>query len=266
MTASRPADSLAVRVRRTSQLVRVLAPREIRIRYRQSALDVAWALITPASMAAVYGVVLTRSFNADGAGAPYFSMAWCGLVLWMFFANSLGTAVTSLISSADLVTKVYFPREALPLAAVAASMVDLFVGLLTVCIILPVQGVTFGVSSLALVLPLLVLVVWTTAIATLLAVIASFIRDVTHLVSLFIRVGFFATPVMYDASILPGPLRWTATFSPIAVAITGFRDAVLHQRALDVTLLSAHLLVGLGVVFLSILYTRAVEDRIADAV
>lgn len=258
-------QTLRARLRWTTELVIVLAPRELRTRYRQSALDIAWALITPVTVACVYGVVLT-SFNVSGNGVPYLSMAWCGLVLWTFTANAVGGGVSCMISFSGLVTKVYFPREALPLSIVGASFPDLGIGLITVAILLPIQGVRPGWVAVTAVLPIAVLILWVAAATVMAAVVAAFIRDVPHLVSLVLRVGFFATPVMYDAASLPPAWRWSAEVSPVAASIDGFRDAVLRGRLPNLQLLSIHLFIGAAALVASILYTRSVESRITDAV
>jgi len=263
---SAPHPSLAARCRWTIDLVRVLTPREIRSRYRQSVLDIAWALISPISVLIVYGIVLTQSFRVSGDGAPYLSLAWTGLVLWTFFASALSSAASSLISAHDLLTKVFFPKEALPLSMVGASLADLGIGLLTVAVLLPVQGVHPTRWAPLALLPIVVLVVWAAAICVLTAVIGAFVRDIPHLVQLFVRVGFFATPVMYDENRLPHALHWTATVSPIAVAIDGFRSALLFGRRPDLTLLVVHLVLGAVLLWLSVLYTRAVESRVTDVV
>ncbi len=260
------ARGLRARAHWTLELIRVLTPREVRSRYRQSVLDLAWALITPVSILIVYGVVLTQSFSVDGNGIPYLSMAWTGLILWTFFAGALGSAAVSLIYSADLITKVYFPKEAIPLSMVGASMVDLGIGLVTVAVIIPIQGVGVTWTAFIVVLPLLVLVAWTAALSVIVAVLAAFIRDVPHVVQLVVRVGFFATPVMYDASSLPRSLQWSATVSPIAAAIEGVRQSVLRGQVPDVPLLVVHLVIGLALFVGAILYTRSVESRLTDVV
>jgi ABC-type polysaccharide/polyol phosphate export permease len=214
----------------------------------------------------VYGVVLTQSFDVDGNGIPYLSMAWSGLVLWTFFSGALGSSAVSLIYSADLITKVYFPKEAIPLSMVGASMVDLGIGLLTVVIIMPIQGLIPTWTAIFGLLPLLVLISWAAALSVFVAVLAAFIRDVPHAVQLIIRVGFFITPVMYDAESLPPSLRWTAVASPVAASIDGFREAVLRGNVPDLPVLLAHLVVGVSLFVASVSYTRAVEARLTDVV
>lgn len=257
------ADALG-RARWTLELVRVLAPRELRTRYRQSVLDVAWALISPIAVLVVYGIVLTQSFDVTGEGVPYLSLAWSGLVLWTFFAGSLGGAVVSLISSRELVTKVPFPKEALPLSVVGASLVDLAIGLVTVVVLALVQGIRPGWTVVLAPIPLVLLILWSAALGVFVAAIAAFIRDVPHVVQLVIRVGFFATPVMYAASILPPAFRWTAWVSPMAVSIEAFRDAVLRGEVPDLGLLAIHLMVAAALLVAAVRYTRSVEGRLTD--
>ena len=252
------------RARWTFELVRVLAPRELRTRYRQSVLDIAWALISPIAVLVVYGIVLTQSFDVSGEGIPYLSLAWSGLVLWTFFATSLGSSASSLISSRDLVTKVNFPKEALPLSMVGASLADLGIGLVTVFILALVQGIEPTWTVLLFPLPLLVLIAWASALGILAGVLAAFVRDIPHVVQLVVRVGFFATPVMYDAAILPPAFRWTAWVSPLAVSIEAFRDAVLRGHVPNLALLGVHLALGLALLVGAVAYTRSVETRISD--
>lgn len=257
--------SYGQRVRRIAALGRMLVPREIRIRYRQSAFDVAWALVVPIVTMGVYGVVLTN-FGAVAACGPYVSSAWIGVVLWTFAATSVGSAVTSLVGSADLITKLYFPREALPVSMVGAAGVDLGIGVATIFPLLLIQGVRPSLSWIAFVLPLGVLVVWVLAAAIVVAVVAPFVRDLVHGVHLLLRVGFFAVPVMYEVPFLPDALRWTARANPLAVAITESRAALLCAEWPDLALLGAHGALGVLALAGAVLYTASVESRIADVV
>jgi lipopolysaccharide transport system permease protein len=257
---------LVARARRVAALLPILVRREIRTRYRTSVLDLGWAVITPVALMTVYGLVLTRSFDVTATCAPYLTSAWAGVVLWTAFANAVGSAATSLTSSADLITKVYFPLEAMPLSVAGVSLLDLAVGLVSLIGLALVQGVHLGPTAFAAVLPIAVLIVWTALISMVTAVLATFVRDVIHGVALALRLGFFATPVMYEVGFLPGALRWTATANPIAASITGVRATVLCGVAPATALLAAHLLVGLGACGLSVVYIRSVESRVVDVV
>ena len=254
------------RERRVLELLGPLVHREIRSRYRTSALDVLWALVNPVVTMAVYGFVLTRGFDVQAHCGPYLVSAWSGLVLWVFFATSVTAAVTSIISSSQTVTKVYFPREALPLAATGSALLDLAIGLLTVLVLLVLSGVGFSFHTVLAVLPLLMLVLWTAALAVFLAAFAAFARDVVHVVQLVTRVGIFAVPVFYEQRLLPDVLDWMNVVNPVTVAIEGFRACVICGRSPALGLLAIH--VGLAVCLLvaSLLYMRRVEARISDLV
>lgn len=254
------------RVSRVAALLPILVKREIRTRYRTSALDLAWTIITPVTMMVVYGFILTRSFNVTSSCGPYLSSAWTGLVLWTAFATAVGTGVYSLIASSDLITKVYFPLESMPLAMVGASLIDVVVGMVTLVGLALVQGVPVGWVALTGLLPLAVLVVWSAAIAMITAVVAVFVRDAVHGVNLAIRVGFFATPVMYESSLLPAGLAWTAKANPVAASIDGMRSALLCGTLPSVKLLAAQLALGCGLFALAVLYTRSIESRVVDVV
>ena len=258
--------SVRGRVSRVASLLPILAKREIRTRYRTSALDLAWSIITPVTMMAVYGFILTRSFNVTSACGPYLSSAWTGLVLWTAFATAVGTGVYSLIGSADVITKVYFPLESMPLAMVAASLIDLAVGVVTMVALALVQGVPITGALVTGLLPLAVLIVWSAVIAIVASVIAVFVRDVVHGVNLAIRVGFFATPVMYESTLLPASLAWSAKVNPVAVAIDGMRSALLCGNVPSIKLLGAHLAAGLALLVLAVGYTRSIESRVVDVV
>jgi len=254
------------RARRVRSLLPILITREIRTRYRTSLLDLTWAVITPLALLGVYGFILANSFNVTAACGSYLSSAWAGLVLWTAFATAVGGAVYSLVASSDLITKVYFPLEAMPLSVAGASLLDLGVGLLSLVVLIVVQGIPMGAWAAGALLPIAVLVVWAAVISVLVAVLATFVRDTIHAVNLALRLGFFATPVMYDASFLPPALAWTASVNPVAAAIAGLRDTMLCATAPDTKLLAVHLAVGLVVFGLAILYVRSVESRIVDVV
>jgi lipopolysaccharide transport system permease protein len=242
----------------------MLAPRELRVRYRQSVLDIAWALINPVVVLAVYGYILTQSFDVTSACAPYLTSAWTGLIVWTFFATAVGSAVTSLISSTDLITKVYFPRETIPLSIAGATLADLGVGFVTLVVLMFIQRVPLTWWALVSILPIAVIVVWSAAISIFASVIASFVRDAVHAVHLAIRVGFFATPVMYEASTLPPSVQWTAQVNPVAVSIEGMRATLLCGMAPAWRTLSIQLAVAGLALVAGVLYTRSVEARMVD--
>lgn len=254
------------RAERTWALVRVLAAREFRIRRRQSAWDTAWSLVTPVVVLVVYGVVITQVFGVEDHGVPYLSLVWTGMVVWTMFATAVGAGVQSLVSNGDLISKVYFPREALPFADVAASLFDLAIGGVVLLVLILVQIGGFAATAFAALPAMVVLVLWTAAVTCLLATVAVFVRDFTHITRLLLQVGFFATPVMYSADLLPDWLRTIEKLNPLAVCIDALRDALLIQRWPDWPLLGAHAFAGAVLVVLAVRYTASVENRMVDVV
>jgi ABC-type polysaccharide/polyol phosphate export permease len=250
----------------TAVLLREFTLREFRTRYRQSTLDIAWSFVTPIAVMAVYGIVLRTAFGVDGDGIPYYVFAWSGMVMWTFFAGGLGGATPSLIIASDLLAKIYFPREILPLSVVGASCIDLAIGLVTVVVLALIQGTGLGITAMASVFAVVLLLIWTSALAVLAAAVAVFVRDVNHLVQLLLRIGFFATPIMYPVSVLPEQWRWTASVNPVAVSIEALRDTLLRGEWPDWPLLAVQALVGGALLVCGVLYTRSVESRMADVV
>lgn len=247
-------------------LVLALARRDLKTRYRQSALDVAWGFITPVVVMLVYGVVLKGAFDVSGDDLPYLSFAWTGVVAWSFFASGISQGVPSLISAADLISKVYFPRESVPLATVVAALPDLAIASATVLVVAALQGVAPGAHAVLAIVPLALLIIWTAALAVLGAVLTVFVRDVNHGAQLALRVGFFATPVMYPISQLPDGLQWLGVVNPVGVAIEALRDTVLRNTSPDWSLLAIQGVVGTVLLVASIAYARSVEDRMVDVI
>jgi ABC-type polysaccharide/polyol phosphate export permease len=261
---SEPSRSVVGRLAWTTSLLRTLTPREFRIRYRASALDLGWSLITPVALLLVYGVILTGAFDVTGGCAPYLSTAWAGLVVWAFFSSAVGSSAHSLLVSSDLVSKVYFPREAIPLAEVGVSLIDLAIGLVTFVAVFLVQGVPVTHTVVAAVPAILLVVIWSAAISIFAAVLSVLVRDVGHAVGLGLRLGFFATPVMYEADALPERLGWIAVVNPVAVAIGALRDSVLCGTWPSWSLLGAQLVVGIAVLAAALWYVGRIEDRLVD--
>jgi len=257
------ARPLGPRLARTWALLQVLTPREFRVRYRESLLDLAWAVVTPVVILIVYGIILSRAFGATGACAPYISSAWTGLVVWTFFSGALGIATTSLITASSLTSKIYFPREAIPLADVGVSSIDFGIAFVTIFIVAGIQGVAPTITVIAAVPVILMVVIWTCALSIFSAAIAVFIRDLTQAVQLLLRAGFFATPVMYEAKFL-GSMAWIAVVNPIAVGIDSLRRCLLCGTWPNWSLLAIQTVLGAALLFASLLYMRKVEHRMAD--
>jgi ABC-type polysaccharide/polyol phosphate export permease len=232
---------------RTAELWRVrgllyqLALRDVRIRYKQALFGFGWALLAPA-LVVLAGVTL-RLTLARGAGHSTGLSAVAGIAVkatpWSFFAAAVGVATSSLTSNAALLTKVYFPREALPLGVVLAHLVDLAAGLLTVGVIVAVTGAPLTPALLWVPVLLAVLVVLTVAASILLSCLNLFFRDVKYIVQVLLTFGIFFTPVFFDLSMLDPRIAQLLMLNPLAPILEGLRLAVVEGHALTVPLAMA---------------------------
>jgi len=262
----RARSSLWSRVRSELPLLRLWALRVFRTRYRQSALDLLWSVLSPVAVLLIYGFILTAAFDVTGDGIPYLSFAWAGLVVWTFFSTTVQSASVSVTTVADTITKVYFPREVIPLAEVGAGLIDLAIGLVILVALAIAQGITFSITVVAVVPVVLVLAAWTAAVSIFVATISVFLRDLRPAIGLVLRVGFIAMPIMYPVSSLPDGFKWTADVSTITVLAEALRSCMLEGDWPDWGLLLIHGLVAGLLLVGAVAYTRAIEHRMVDVV
>lgn len=251
---------LGDRLRTMAPLLRSWIRRELRVRYRQSVLRASWSLVQPVTILLTYGLVLTQVLDVSSDEAPYLTFAWSGIVVFTFVQQCLGQGVGSIQQAGPLISRIYFPREVLPLSVVGTAAVDL--GVMTVLLVV-VSWVQVGpptVHLLGLVPTYLAVGLWSAGIALGASAITVFRRDLNHAMPLILRVLFIVTPVMYPAALLPD----AATWSPIAIAVEGTRDAVYRGAWPDPIATGASLVLGLGVLVAGFQVLRRLERRMGD--
>jgi lipopolysaccharide transport system permease protein len=206
-----------------SQMIR----RDLLIRYKQAVMGFAWAVFMPLINTVVFSVIFMRVAPVQ-TDVPYPLFAYCGLLAWNFFASSLKFSVNSLTANPNLVSKVYFPREVFPFSAVLVALVDLFVGAIVLVALMAYYGVQPTWAVLFLPVVLLVHVMFTAAIALLLAMANLFYRDVKYLFELVITVWMFATSVVYPVERIGGWLSLVFQLNPMTPIIDAYRAVLLH--------------------------------------
>jgi len=248
------------------ELLYFLIWRDLKVRYRQTAIGVAWVVIQPLVTTAIFAVIFGRLAGLPSEGVPYPVFVFAALLPWQMFSGAISRAAVSLVSNANLVTKVYFPRLLVPLAAVLSGLVDLTVFLVILAGMMGWYRVTPSWAVLTLPLLVLVVVLAAVAIGILLAALNVRYRDVQQAVPFLIQIWFLASPVAYSASLVPaGPWRVLYNLNPMTGVIQGFRWALLGKGPPDpLTWISLAatvvLLVG------GLLYFRRFEDSFADVV
>lgn len=211
------------------ELLWFFAWRDVKIRYKQTVFGAAWAVAQPVLLAVVFTVFLGRLAGVPSDGIPYAVFALSGLVPWTLFSQATDAASMSLVGSSNLVSKVYFERMALPIAAAAAFLPDFLIATVVLLVVTMVYGITPEAS--AVLLPLFGLFAFITAvgIGTLLAAINVRYRDVKYALRFLLQIALFVTPVAYPASLVPDGWRTVYALNPMAAVIEGARWALLGQ-------------------------------------
>lgn len=219
-----------------------LTVRELRIRYKQSLLGIGWAICVPLSMMLIFTFVFTRAVNVVGAmniDIPYALFAYTGLVSWAFFAGGLNSAVNSLVNNRSLVTKVYFPREVLPMSAIGSALIDFFVasavlvGLIAYFHLFTEWNFTPSTAILFLPLVLVVQIMFMTGLALLLSMANLFYRDVRQVFTVILQLWMFATNVVYPLTPDDSLIGRLVALNPMTPVIGAYRDCLVEGRLPD---------------------------------
>ena len=251
---------------RYRELLWTFASRDVRVRYKQAAFGVAWALLQPLAQMVVFTVLFNRlaGIRAD-APVPYAVFAFSGVVIWGLFSTGLAAASNSLVENARVITKVYFPRVVVPLASIIVAIVDFTIGFVLLLGMLPIFGVSFEVSMLWT--PVLALLAAGSAFAVGLWTSAINIqyRDVRYALPFFLQLLIFVTPVFYPSSIIPEDYQFLLLFNPMSAVVDGFRAAMFGLEMPWTRLLIATISV-LVVAGAGFIYFRRMEQTFADRV
>ena len=206
--------------------------REIKVRYKQTAIGIGWAFLQPVLAAAIFAVFLGRVAHVTSEGLPYLLFALAGTVVWTYFSSALNLAAQSVVQNQMLVRKIFFPREILPLYAVLATIVDLVPGLVVLAVVAAYYDVYPSATWLLLPIPVLIGALAAAGFGIILAAINVYYRDVRYALPFVLQIGLFASPVVYSLSSLSARTRTVyGILNPVAAAIDGVRRVVLHHEA-----------------------------------
>jgi lipopolysaccharide transport system permease protein len=246
------------------ELLYFLTSRDIKVRYKQTAIGVAWVVLQPLVMMIVFTVLFGRLTKVPSGTVPYPLFAYAGLLPWQVFAKIVSSSANSLISDQRLISRVYFPRIIVPIATTMAATVDLIVG---VGLLFPLM-IYYRVSpSLAIVwLPVFILLMLITAlgIGFWLSALNVEYRDVTAVIPFLIQVWFFATPVIYPSLLIPPQWRIIYGLNPMAGVVEGFRWALLGARYDPHGMLAVSALIALTVFVSGIVWFRSRERTFVE--
>jgi lipopolysaccharide transport system permease protein len=240
--------------------------RDLKVRYKQTTIGAAWAVLQPFLTMVVFSLFFGRLAHIPSDGLPYPIFYYSALLPWVYFASSLQNATNAMVENERVITKVYFPRLLLPLAAVVSGLVDLAIGFGVFLGMLLYYGIAPG-PAIALLPFFLVLAVLTAmGVGLWLSALNAIYRDVRYVLPFLIQFWMFASPVVYPSSLIPERWRWLYGLNPMAGVIEGFRWALARRGAPPSLLLAASFATVFLVVAGGVAYFQKMEGTIADVV
>lgn len=243
-----------------------LSVHRIKVRYKQSALGLAWAILQPLSLMLIYTVIFSLIAKLPSENVPYAIFAYAALLPWTYFSSALTNASSGLVSHSQLVTKVYFAREILPLTYVVAALFDFCVASLLLVALIFYYGVNVTWFALYAIPIVAVITVLATASALFLSATQVRFRDIGVALPLLLQLWMFATPVVYPLSAVPARLRPFYILNPMVGVIENFRRVILQGVAPDYPSLIASVVAAAILLPLSYLYFKHVEATMADII
>ncbi len=251
---------------RYRELFYFLAWRDLKVRYKQTVIGAAWAIIQPFFTMVVFSLFFGRLAKIPSEGVPYPIFSYTGLLPWTFFANGMTNASNSLVGSAGLISKIYFPRLLVPLAAIVTSAVDFALAFAVLIGMMLFYRIPPTWNALLLVPFLLLAFLTALGMGLWLSALNVEYRDVRHIVPFLTQLWMYATPVIYPSSLLHGPWKLLLGLNPMTGVVEGFRWALLGTGSLPgsmfgIAVVAAVVLLGTG-----ILYFRRMERTFADVI
>lgn len=240
--------------------------RDIKVRYAQTVIGAGWAILQPVLTMVVFTLVFGRLAGLPSEGVPYALFTFAGLLPWLYFAAGLGNSSNSLVSSASLLSKVYFPRLVIPASAILPPLVDMAFGSLVLAGLMAYYHVVPTWTILFLPAFLAVAVVTALGFGLWLSALNVQYRDIRYVVPLLTQLWLFATPVAYSASLIPASWRLVYSLNPMVGVVEGFRWSILGVGAPPGLLFVASVMVSLLVLISGAFYFRSTERKFVDVV
>ena len=264
LAANLPQD--LAKLARYRDLLYTLSIHRIKVRYKQSVLGIFWAILQPLSMMLIFTFIFSYIARIQSEGTPYAIFAYTALLPWNYFSSAVSNATNSLVSHSQFVTKVYFPREILPLTYVVAAVFDFLVASTLLAGLMIYYHVRLTVNALYAVPIILTLTCLAVAMSFLLSATEVRVRDIGVAVPLLLQLWMFATPVIYPLSAVPQQLQPYYVLNPMVGVIENFRQVILRGGPPDFHSLVKSALIAAVLLVVSYLYFKRVEATMADVI
>lgn len=247
-------------------LLMILAGRDVKLRYKQTSLGVTWVILQPLVAALIFSVMFGRFAKLPSDGHPYLVFVFSGVLIWNYFAAVLQRAGNSLITDQRLITKVYFPRLAIPLASTFSALIDLGVAMVVMAVFMGIYGIAPTWRLLALPGFVILAAITATGVSLWLSALNVKYRDFAHAMPFMLQVWMFASPVAYATSIVPEKWRMVYSLNPAVAFIEGARWSILGDGALTGSMVIMAASIGLTLFIFGAFFFRRTERSFADSV
>ncbi len=240
--------------------------RDFKVRYSQSALGAAWAILQPLSLMVVFSLIFSVFVRVPTGGIPYPIFAYTALLPWTFFANSLTSGIPSLVNNMNLVSKIYFPREILPLSAILVSFLDFLIASSVYVLMLLFYSIPVGPAALFVLLALLVQVLLAFGVSLLGSAVNVFYRDVRFLIPLTLQIWMYLSPIIYPVDMVPERFRPFYFLNPMAAVIDTYRRTLLFNQMPDWPYLGLAAFLSFLLLIVAYRYFKRAEREFADLI
>jgi lipopolysaccharide transport system permease protein len=248
------------------ELLYFLVWRDIKVRYKQTAIGAAWAICQPLLTMMIFALIFGRFAKIPSDNIPYPIFAFAGLLPWTYFSQSIARSGASLVSDSNLIRKIYFPRLIIPAAAVVAPVVDFALSFLILLVMMAWYRVVPGRAVVALPLFLLLAIVAALGVSLWLSALNVRYRDVGHAIPFLVQFWMYASPVVYPASLIPQKWRMLYSLNPMVGVVEGFRWGLLGKESVDFVAMAIGTVVALILLLGGLVFFKRMERVFADIV
>ena len=247
-------------------LLYTLTVHRIRVRYKQSILGISWAILQPLSMMIVFTLVFSLIARVPSGDVPYALFAYVALLPWNCFSGAVSNATGSLVNHSHLITKVYFPREILPITYVFAALFDFLIATSVLAALIVYYGVPLTPKALYAIPLMAIISVLALSFSLLLSATQVRFRDIGMAMPLLLQLWMFATPILYPLSAVPERFRFFYMLNPLVSLTEAFRQAVVYAAIPDFGSMVRATLIALALLTVSYVYFKRVEETMADTI
>jgi lipopolysaccharide transport system permease protein len=248
------------------ELLYFLIWRDVKVRYKQTVVGVAWIVAQPLLTTLIFTLIFGVLAGVPSDGVPYAVFAFAGLLPWMFFSGAVTRSGDSLVGSANLITKVYFPRVIIPCAAIGAGLLDFAISLAVLGVLMAYYRVAPTAGLLMLPALLLLVMIFSLGMGMWLSALNVKYRDVRHLLPFLLQIWMYASPVIYPPTFVPERWRWLLKLNPMTGIIDGFRAAIFGGKSFDWFGLASSTIIALALLVYAAFTFRRMERSFADIV